>query len=595
MCGIAGILTNGGERPDAAALEAMQSALRHRGPDDAGTWRSPGGEALFAHNRLSIIDLTSGGHQPMSTDDGRLTISYNGEIYNHAELRERLAAGGASFRTRSDTEVILRAYEAHGTGCLAMLRGMFAFALWDARDRSCLLVRDPFGIKPLYYHAVEDRLLFASEVRALVRSGLVASTLDPEGVLGYLRFGSVREPATLLAAVRAVEPGHWLRWRDGTRESGRYWQLDFSGEPVEAQEAARVARTALIDSVRHHFVSDVPVGVFLSGGIDSTAIVALARESGHEDLRTFSISFPGLPENEGPVARRTATHFGTHHDDWPIDAGEARALMDGFTAAMDQPSIDGLNTFAVSRLAHRQGLKVVLSGLGGDEIFGGYKSFRQVPRMTRWHRRFVRAGPARRGIEHALARSGKPQWRRLGEMLGEPPSLAASYSALRGIFTRAEAERLAVVYAGAPARTDSAEPVTPTDSDERDAVSRLELTQYLRNQLLRDSDVNSMASGLELRVPLLDATLVSTLARIPASLRLRPGKQLLLDAVPEVPEWVARAPKRGFLFPFERWLRDEWRGAFAEQERRSPVPLQTWYQKWSVFMLERWIEGLEWR
>jgi asparagine synthase (glutamine-hydrolysing) len=595
MCGIAGILRTGGDDRDASALEAMQSALRHRGPDDAGTWRSPAGEALFAHNRLSIIDLTAAGHQPMSSDDGRLTIVYNGEIYNHAALRERLATAGAAFRTRSDTEVILRAYEAHGTACLPMLRGMFAFAIWDARDRTCLLARDPFGIKPLYYHAAGERLAFASEVRALVRSGLVPADLDADGVLGYLRFGAVREPATLLAAVRAVEPGQWLRWREGTLESGKYWSLVFSPEPANAVSAAQATRAALIDSVEHHFVSDVPVGIFLSGGIDSTALVALARAAGHPDLRTFSISFPDLPNDEGEVARRTAAHFGTRHEDWPIGAGEARALMGDFAQSMDQPSIDGLNTLAVSRLARRHGLKVVLSGLGGDELFAGYKSFRHVPRMTRWHRRLERVGPARRGLANALSGSPRPQWRRLGEMLGDTPGLGTSYSALRGIFTRGEAARLAAGYVATPHQGASSEPASPEDADERDAVSRLELTHYLRNQLLRDGDVNSMACGLELRVPLLDAVLVSALGRIPASLRLRPGKRLLLDAVPEIPGWVARRPKRGFLFPFERWLRDEWRGAFAEQEKRSPVPLQTWYQKWSVFMLDRWIEGLRCR
>jgi len=592
MCAIAGILRTGEDARDEGALGAMQAALAHRGPDDAGTWRSRGGEALFAHNRLSIIDLTPAGHQPMSSADGRLTIAWNGEIYNHAQLRESLSANGAAFRTRSDTEVILRAYEAHGTGCLAMLRGMFALAIWDEASRSCLLARDPLGIKPIYYHAGPGRLAFASELRALVRSGAVPTTLDPEGVFGYLRFGSVREPATLLSAVRSLEPGHWMRWHEGALESQRYWQLAFApAAATDAMEAARSTRAALLDSVRHHFVSDVPVGLFLSGGMDSTALLALARASGHADVRTFSISFPGLPQDEGELARRTARHFGARHDDWPIEAGEARALLDDFASSMDQPSIDGMNTLAVSRFARRHGVKVVLSGLGGDELFAGYKSFRQVPRMTRWHRRIARVGPARRGLERALSRSARPQWRRLGEMLGESPALGTSYAALRAIFTRSEAARLASAYVEAPPPSVAGGEARE-DADERDAVSRLELTGYLRNQLLRDADVNSMACGLELRVPLLDAVLVSTLARIPAGVRLRPGKRLLLEAVPEIPEWVARRPKRGFLFPFERWLRDEWRGAFAEQERRSPVPLQTWYQKWSVFMLERWVEGL---
>lgn len=591
MCGIAGILSID-RQPELAAspLPAMLLALRHRGPDDEGVFRSPGGHAALAHARLSILDLSPAGHQPMSTPDGRLTIVFNGEIYNFQELRRELAARGAVFRSNSDTEVILRTYEHHGAACVEKLRGMFAFALWDEREQCCLLARDPFGIKPLYYHATGARLIFASETRALLASGLVDRKLDARGLHGYFRTGSVPEPRTLLRDVRCLEAGHTAVWRAGQLETRRFWSLQFAPAPVAEADAVRATRHALLDSVEHHFISDVPVGVFLSGGIDSTALVALARTAGRKDLHTYSIGFPGLPADEGGLARRTAEHFGTRHEEWPLDAAAGRELFGQFLRAMDQPSIDGLNTFTVSKFARDRGMKVVLSGLGGDELFGGYKSFREVPRLARLNRRLRGAGPVRTGAQALLRRASRPPWRRLGEMLGQPARLDTAYAALRGTFTDTEAAALTRRYTGEEVADDFSTEEPPPDPTPEDTVSRLELTRYMRNQLLRDSDVMSMAHGLELRVPFLDLPLADALARIPAALRLRTGKQLLLQAVPEVPAWIASQPKRGFLFPFDQWLGAEWREVFGALDRTCPVPTQTWYRKWAVFVFERWRE-----
>jgi asparagine synthase (glutamine-hydrolysing) len=589
MCGIAGIL--GGDPLDDAARQAvpvMLRALRHRGPDDCGTWTAPGGHAALAHARLSIIDLSPTGHQPMSTPDGRLTIVFNGEIYNHRELRAGLEARGVAFRSTSDTEVILRAYEADGAACVGRLRGMFAFALWDERERACLLARDAFGIKPLYLAERDGRLVFASEVRALIASGLVSRELDPAGVNGYFRMGSVPEPRTLLKGVRCLPAGHWATWHAGRLDTRRHWTLNFT--PGEQPESAAVSatRAALLDSVTHHFISDVPVGVFLSGGIDSTVLVALARAVGRPELHTYSITFPDAPNDEGALARRTAAHFGTTHHEWPLDAAAGMGLFRQFLAAMDQPSIDGLNTFTVSKFARDQGMKVVLSGLGGDELFGGYKSFREVPRLARLNRLLRCTGPVRGAAQAVLGRAARAPLRRLGEMLGQPARLDTAYAALRGTFTAAEAAVLTQHITGQPAPAEEDGETEFSDPTPEDTVSRLELTRYMRNQLLRDSDVMSMAHGLELRVPFLDRPLLDTVARIPAATRLRPGKQLLLEAVPEVPAWIARQPKRGFLFPFEQWMGAGWRETFTALDQRSPVPLQTWYRKWALLALERW-------
>lgn len=596
MCGIAGILTPG--RLDArhgTAVAAMQGAIRHRGPDDCGRWQAPSGQAAFAHTRLSVIDLSPAGHQPMSTPDGRFTITFNGEIYNFKELRRSLEQRGVTFQTRSDTEVILRAYEADGPGCVEQLRGMFAFALWDERERTCLLARDPLGIKPLYYSHSAGQLVFASEVRALVASGLVSCDLDPRGVYGYFRTGSVPEPGTILRDVSGLEAGHLAIWRDGTMSPRCYWQLRFDAPAEPVADPVSTTRRVLLDSVAHHFVSDTPVGMFLSGGIDSTALVALARQATTTDLRTFSLTFPGRPEDEGALARKTADRFGTVHTEWAIDGAVGRELFGRFLRAADQPSIDGLNSFAAAQLAREHGVKVVLSGAGGDELFGGYPSFDVVPRLTRWNRGLSLTGPIRSVLGRQLERRApNHRWRRLGEAMSHPPSLLNSYMTVRGTFTRIEARQLAARYGAPQAGFDEApDERAAVDRDDRDAVSRLELTRYLRNQLLRDADTMSMAWGLELRVPFLDRPLVETLARIPAAVRLRPGKQLLLEAVPETPSWIVEQPKRGFFFPVEHWLKDDWHDLFLEVEARSPIRLENWYRKWCVFALESWMSNMK--
>lgn len=608
MCGIAGIVTSrlGAADELAGRLRRMQAALRHRGPDDEGLFmtadrgrrtedRGQGAEVSrqssgspsicgLVHTRLAILDLSPAGHQPMSTPDGRFTIVFNGEIYNFRALRAELERHGLKFNSQSDTEVLLRLYEREGADCLQRLRGMFAFAIWDEREQSCFLARDPLGIKPLYVAQVARGLVFASELRAVLASGLVARELDPAGVLGYFESGTVPEPRTLVRGVECLPAGHSLRWKRGQIETRSHWVLRFEVADIPPLDAlVGQVRAALLDSIRHHFVSDVPVGVFLSGGIDSTAVVALARVAGPTHLRTFSISFDDPAFNEGDVAARTARHFGTRHTDWRLRSADGRELVERFVPRLDQPSIDGFNTFTVAELAHAHGMKVVLSGLGGDELFGGYRSFRAVPRLadaSRW------LGPLRPLARRALVHTARPQLRRVGGFLGQTPDLEWAYRTFRGIFAFDEAEALAAGYAGGtPAVASGVLAPQPTLQDQ---VSALELTRYLRNQLLRDSDVMSMAWGLELRVPFVDRVLVEALARVPAATRLARGKKLLLRAVPEVPEWVQNRPKRGFVFPLAHWLAADWGDTVDALSRRHGVRLQTWYQKWSVFVFEQW-------
>jgi asparagine synthase (glutamine-hydrolysing) len=589
MCGIAGIVSNSAP-VDLRALQRMDRAVAHRGPDDHGIWSRADGTVALAHRRLSILDLSPAGHQPFISADARFVITYNGEIYNFKALRAELIARGRRFRSESDTEVILAGYAEHGDAFVERLRGMFAFAIWDERERLCIVARDRFGIKPFYYSIVGGQFAFASSVRAIAASRVSGAEPDADAMQLYLRTGSVPEPWTLLRDVKALEAGSIGVWQNGALSTRRYWSIGFAPVPTGWDDAVSRTRAALADSVAHHFVSDVPVGVFLSGGIDSNALVALSAGAGVGRLNTFSIAFPAEAGDEGPLARRSAAHFGTTHQEWALDGQAGLELFERFVAVTDQPSIDGLNTFAVSKLAHDRGLKVVLSGVGGDELFGGYASFARVPSLTRAHRALSALGL--NGVAGRIAAvADGAKGRRVGEWLGGPASIARSYEMFRAIFTGDEARRLTAHALGADARPPHRAEV-PESGGAGDQISALELSRYMRNQLLRDADVMSMAWGLELRVPFLDSAVFEALRSIPAPLRLRANKRLLTAAVPELPEWIVDRPKRGFLFPIERWIGGPWREVFAQLDRTSPVPLDSWYRKWCVFMLDQWIRAM---
>jgi asparagine synthase (glutamine-hydrolysing) len=548
--------------------------------------------AGLAHVRLSILDLTSAGHQPMHSPDEALHITFNGEIYNFRELRADLEREGITFRTHTDTEVLLRLYERDGTAMLARLRGMFAFAIWDERRKRCFLARDALGIKPLYYTLRGGFLAFASEVKALQTAGLSGCELDADALVRYFLMGSVQEPQTLLTDVHCLDAGHYLLWENGRLAKRCYWRAEFHPENMEPMQATAHVRSALIDSVRAHFVSDVPVGIFLSGGIDSTALVALAKLTGHENIATFSIGVDDSALDESSVARRTAEHFGTRHRCLELNADLGQQLFSGFLQAMDQPTIDGLNTYAVSSFASEHDMKVVLSGLGGDELFAGYRSFDAVPRLQAFARNVRRIPMAGELGGWMLERNPHfSKLRRIGGMLRSEATIAAAYRCFRGIFSLHAARMLAAHYLQCSPK-DLPYPACPEvfSADPRDAVSECEITLYMRNQLLRDSDVMSMAHGLELRVPLVDRALFELLARVPAKRRLRHGKQMLLDAVPEIPEWVRNQKKRGFVFPFEKWIDQKWGGAFAEATRKVPFSRPTWFMRWAVFVLDHWLK-----
>ncbi len=594
MCGIAGILQKDGSdiHELSSRMQGLAASLHHRGPDATGIWHDAVGMIGLAHTRLAILDLSSMGNQPMSSPDGALHIVFNGEIYNFQALRADLEASGVEFKSHSDTEVVLRLYERDGSTMLGKLQGMFALAIWDTRTQRCMLARDPLGIKPLYYSIKGSRLAFASELQALQEQGLTSRELDASAVLEYFKTGSVPEPLTLLHDCHCLEAGHYLIWQDGRIGKHSYFHLNHDYDLTHPELASRTVREALLKSVESHFVSDVPVGLFLSGGIDSTAILALASHLGKTNLDTFSISVDDPALNEATTAQRTADHFGTRHHTIQIDTDRAFDSLGRFLKGMDQPSIDGFNTYLVSAAAHDHGMKVVLSGLGGDEIFGGYKSFDMVPKIMRMGRMvsyLPGVGTAIGGVLERL--SSNNRLRRMGSFLRGDPSMAHAYGCFRGIFSNHDARLLASQYLHcSPGDLPDAPQPDITALDAREAVGECELKCYMRNQLLKDSDMMSMAHGLELRVPFVDSTLVQQIGRISPDLRLRSGKQMLLEAVPEIPDWVTKRTKQGFVVPFETWFAQRWPESFAKVTQKIPFKETTWYQRWAVFTLDTWIQ-----
>src|ERR1035441_4198267 len=526
MCGIFGILSRGAPIPPDLLSNAAR-CLRHRGPGDTGTvlLRLPDGELGFAHTRLSIIDLSPLGHQPMHDTATGNWIVFNGEIYNFRALRNELESSGVEFKSHSDTEVILAAYRTWGEDCLNRLVGMFAFALWDASRKCLVLARDPMGNKPLYYHHSDRNFLFASEVRSLLSSGLVPRKPDPVGLLSYLTFGSVYEPWTIVEGIKAVPPGH-LMTINGDVVTGREYWNPLRASSIDSPQPDHLP-TILRDAVLSHLVSDVPVGIFLSGGIDSSALVAILSQNGVR-ANTFSLVFNEQDFDEGQYSREIARRFATDHHEIPISPKDALDTLPEALCAMDQPTIDGINTYLVSAKTRAAGVKVALTGLGADEMFAGYSNFRRVPKLEAFSKRFGRLPRlARKPLSSFVALfAGKgDRSRKLAELATGHDSIVHPYFLVRTLFGAPEREALLSADCQDSERSLAGilqQSITQSSNlDPVNRVSYLESHCYMRNTLLRDSDFMSMAHGLELRVPFLDRTLVEACFRIPGDKKLQ--------------------------------------------------------------------------
>lgn len=564
MCGINGAFTykSDGKVVDADELVLVRDYMAHRGPDASGLWISSDNRVGLGHRRLSIIDLSPDGNQPMSYADDRFQITFNGEIYNYQELRANLTSRGFHFKTNSDTEVILALFADQGVEAMLKLRGMFAFAIWDEREREMILARDPMGIKPLYYAVSDGVVRFASEVKALIHGGSIDTSPSAAGHVGFLTWGHIPGPYTLYKGIQSLPPGSYLRVKDGELGAPKtYFSLKECFLTLAPEERQGSLESCLRDSVKHHFVSDVPVSLFLSAGRDSATLLGLASEVCADPVNTITLGFheyANTHDDEIPLAREIADLYGAKHLASYVSGNEFREDINSLLAAMDQPSVDGANTYYVCKVSKGLGIKVALSGLGADEMFGGYPSFVQIPKITKllgwtgrtsWmgrsSRRLLASIPTKRSpkiagtFEYGGTIEGAYLLRRALHMPWEIPYILDRDLATEGIGQLDIMGSLRALTANLP---------TPHCK-----ISMLELSCYMQDRLLRDSDWASMANSLELRVPFVDVSVMRQVGPWIAS-DWPPTKQDMAScpATP-LPTAVLTRPKTGFNVPITDW------------------------------------------
>jgi asparagine synthase (glutamine-hydrolysing) len=604
MCGLNGVFAyhSATGMPAETELLATREAMRARGPDGAGSWWSADRRCGLAHRRLTILDLSDRASQPMISEEGGLVVVFNGEIYNYPTLRAELEASGVRFRTTSDTEVLLHLYARDGIEMVHRLRGMFAFAIWDEQRRGLFLARDPYGIKPLYTANDGWTFRFASQVKALLAGGRISRDGEPAGHVGFYLFGSVPEPFTLYRDIRALPAGH-TQWIDATgpREPRPFANLASvlaaeGRRPSLGSEMTDRVRAAVFDSVRAHLLADVEVGVFLSAGVDSGALLGLMRQAGHQNVRAITLAFEeflNTEEDEAPLAALVAERYGARHVVRRVGQREFLDDLPAILEAMDQPSIDGVNTWFVSKAAREAGLKVAISGLGGDELLAGYPSFVDVPR---WRRRFgpIAAVPGvgrlARLIMHAFpshVATARPKALGLLEYAG---SWAGAYLLRRGLFLPHELNEVMErdfaregLRRLKPLRWLAASLVPDPGSDTA-RICVFESAHYMRNQLLRDADWAGMAHGIEIRVPLVDVTLFKSLAPVISKLAPAAGKAALARAPSTpLPEAVETRAKTGFSVPTGAWMSAACQHGKPSVGAREPKGLVS--RRWSRVVL----------
>jgi len=625
MCGIFGLV--GKRSPQVSrALRLGTRSLAHRGPDDEGTEllplaSDPDACVGLGSRRLAILDLSPAGHQPMHDPATGNWLIFNGEIYNFQEIRTELQGLGHQFVSTGDTEVLLKAYAQWGEACLEWVGGMFAFAIWNPCQERLFLARDRLGEKPLYYYPGLGSFLFGSEVRSLLVTGLVPRRLDSDGLASYLAFGAVQDPHTIIEGVCSLPPGHTLVWEKGQCHIKRYWSLAAAASRPPATDSPLEAVTAirhhLLGAVAQRLISDVPLGIFLSGGVDSSAIVALTREVRNDPPDTFSVVF-GEPEFcEADFSSRVAREFGCRHHQIHLTESNLLGEIPGALASMDQPTLDGINTYVVSQATKQAGITVALSGLGGDEVFAGYSNFESVPRMMKFQRRAGWFRPLAQGIQALLDKSQTNRLAKMVALAGHNYYGDQPYFLSRALFlpetVRALMPSPSLPNGNLKAAWNLGELVESVRSlDAVNQVSVLEGSTYMANMLLRDTDCMSMAHSLEVRTPLLHHRLWEYILPLAGRLKLdsRLPKPLLLRAAGQrLSEEIYLRHKMGFTLPFQRWMQNGL-GAEVEQELLDPNPEElfpldarqvtnvwkafkagktSWSRPWTLYTLKRWI------
>ncbi len=611
MCGIAGIIST--SKPLRSTIEAMTHAMEHRGPDAAGFYA----DELIAlgHRRLSIIDLSEQGNQPMYDSEGKLVIVYNGELYNYKEIREKLK-NQYSFRTNSDTEVILAAFKVLGPECLKEFNGIFAFAIWNTETKRLFIARDQLGVKPLYYYRSEDCFLFASELRALLDSGIVDRKLSRQGLVDYLSYQSVHEPSSMIRGVYQMKGGYYA-WVDQTSlyQFQYYDMTDVKiHESASYQEIKENVSGLFNQAVKRQLVSDVPLAIFLSGGIDSTALVAAASQMSNQKVNTFSIAFSEKKYDESYYSRLISEKYKTNHRECVVPATIFIDQIEDALNAMSTPSGDGPNTYLISNLVRQSDIKVALSGLGGDEIFAGYANFKKYYQLNQFQNKLPNW--FRQSLGNIFMKSGTRRIQKIAELFTKPTfDIAYVYPTFRRIYNMDELKELNNLLDMYEDTIESGLLWEKDKINKLPVLSRFsvaELKNYTQNVLLEDADQMSMANSIELRVPFLDKDLVKYVLGVPDKYKYpTTPKKLLVDSLyPLIPDEIVNRPKMGFSFPWELWMRNELKSFCEERIYRlaqrdlfnSDVIISMWksfiagnknvqwFKIWLLVVLEHWLE-----
>ena len=615
MCSISGIFSIAPSTHWRDIVQRMNAAQRHRGPDDQGVAEIEfdHGQVLLGNTRLAIIDTSAAGHQPMDDPETGNWITYNGEIYNFKELRREI--DNVRWSSNTDTEVVLRSYREWGIDAFRRMRGMFALAIWDNQKRELVLARDPLGIKPLYYYSAKNQFVFASELRALLASGLVPRRLSAAGVDSFLSSGSVASPLTIVDGIKQLLPGRCLRLKADDSGKIALSETEFTvsngGHTASSRDEAVIRlRYELEESVRLHLVSDVPLGVFLSGGMDSSALVALMHGM-HERPKTFSVVFDEATFTEAPFSRSVAERFNTDHSEIRLSEDRLIQILPDAIAAIDQPTMDGINTFVVSKAVKDAGITVALSGLGGDELFAGYPSFKRAMKLATLSHPSKRVLRAAAGVGKVALKPSvqRAKFWQLANSRGTPEDV---YRISRQLFSNQAVTQMTGREADVHLKNGNHH-----SRDVINTISTLELTGYMTNTLLRDTDAMSMAHSLEVRVPFVDARVVDYVLSLPGEWKLPPKnsfpKPLLAEALGDLlPRDFLARPKMGFTLPFEKWLQRNLRtevSSVLDDSQRMPAAglnvqavqkiwrnfLQKpravgWSRPWSLYVLAKWCE-----
>jgi asparagine synthase (glutamine-hydrolysing) len=622
MCGIAGIIDFKKSGKSQQALSRMMSALEHRGPDDSGSTQlsfANGWDVYLGHQRLSIIDLSQNGHQPMANHDQSKWIVFNGEVYNFQDLKRNFT-GNYPFKSNSDTEVVLASFQQDGPDSLNQFRGMYAYCIADVKNQTLFFARDRLGKKPLYYFKNDDFFIFSSEIRSILASKLADFSINPHGVLNYLAFGRSELPNSIISGIKELKPAHFMEFSPNGQKEIEYWspfnQNSSLSKDVSLNE---IIKEHLVESVKYRLVSDVPVGSFLSGGIDSSAISSIASQLSENKVKTISMGFADKEYDESIFAKMVAEKFRTDHLPYPLTELDLLDSLGKAIKAMDQPTVDGVNTYLISRCASQSGLKVALSGIGGDELFAGYESFYAIPKIKK--------------IQNFLSTFPIPCMNAFGKLFDLPilrsdkstkfshlirGKYISAYYLVRALFCQEQIEGFAKdknTFSDFLENFAHEAEITSrrlANISEIDQISYLELTHYMGNMLLRDTDFMGMAHGLEIRAPLLDHKLVELMFQVPSQLKMQTSKPkpLLLDSLPvKLPDEAVYRKKMGFTIPLQIWmktrLKEEVEGVlltpvaqlegFLEEKKVGEVwndflsGKVSWSRPWALYVLKKWV------